>query len=523
MAVQENSIQYDAFISYRRIEPDRFVAERIYRLLIGFHVPIKLQKQGMPGRIGRIFWDREVLELAGDLDGALYDALAKSSCLILICSEETKFSQWVEKEVEMFIQLGKGEQIFVVLIEDLTADRLPRSLVSYLKSQGKFKEDGSVGWSGREIVLHAKKGQAVGYLGNLRAHESRIIAHVLGCSYEKMREALNLRDCLGFLQVAVMAIALIVVTLAYPLNVIGKYFETRWEVNRLESVVKQEKDIAHSYQKQFYNVMYELAFDIPSDLIDFHAAHPALLALLKENEQIFAQYLILDPKNKDILNLRALNFDGLGELSAALGDKTEATKYFDRALTIQKDLFKKITKDNLFIANSTGLTYDLFSRFFIAENEVIARDLLLDCVSLRREIFAVSNSKQNQLLLEGTYIRLASVLKDLGEFAGARDAATASLHLLEANFHDPTDELICLDLGNTLYLLASIEYFSDHLAEARDYCMQSISCLENYLKKRFSQPIYSSLTRDYFLMGDLLREKGELTRANLFYEKALKK
>ena len=52
--------RYEAFISYRHVEPDRKWAKWLHRGLETYRVPKRLVKEkGCPSRLGRVFRDEE--------------------------------------------------------------------------------------------------------------------------------------------------------------------------------------------------------------------------------------------------------------------------------------------------------------------------------------------------------------------------------------------------------------------------------------------------------------------------------
>lgn len=53
-----HEMRYDAFISYRHAELDKFVAEELHRQLETFKIPRKLAQKCKKKRISRIFRDR---------------------------------------------------------------------------------------------------------------------------------------------------------------------------------------------------------------------------------------------------------------------------------------------------------------------------------------------------------------------------------------------------------------------------------------------------------------------------------
>ena len=111
----ETNYKYDAFISYRHVEPDQSIAKQIHQMIETFNPPKEFHKNGKK-TIFRVFRDREELA-ARDLSASIKEALATSRYLIVICSKRTPLSEWCQKEVKIFKSLYGGERIIPVLIE----------------------------------------------------------------------------------------------------------------------------------------------------------------------------------------------------------------------------------------------------------------------------------------------------------------------------------------------------------------------------------------------------------------------
>lgn len=122
--------QYDAFISYRHMQPDSFVAQTLHRCLENFRLPRNVARQkgedharekaGESGtgqvktRIRRVFRDKEELPLVSNLADPITEALSQSEYLIVICSPRLNESIWCRKEIETFIQMHDREHVLAV-------------------------------------------------------------------------------------------------------------------------------------------------------------------------------------------------------------------------------------------------------------------------------------------------------------------------------------------------------------------------------------------------------------------------
>ncbi len=123
--------KYDAFISYRHAELDKFVAENLHKQLEAFSLPRGLAKKrkGQKNKIERVFRDKEELPLTSNLEDPIMQALQSSEWLIVICSPRLRQSLWCKKEIETFVALRGREHVLAVLVEGEPAESFPDELL----------------------------------------------------------------------------------------------------------------------------------------------------------------------------------------------------------------------------------------------------------------------------------------------------------------------------------------------------------------------------------------------------------
>ena len=121
--------RYRAFISYSH--SDEKWAKWLLRCLEAYRVPGRIvERYGLDtNRLIPIFRDREELASSGDLSATIQNALTESASLIVICSPAAAASRWVNEEVKVFKQMGKGDQVFCLLVGDPSNSFPPEVLV----------------------------------------------------------------------------------------------------------------------------------------------------------------------------------------------------------------------------------------------------------------------------------------------------------------------------------------------------------------------------------------------------------
>lgn len=112
----EESRKYFAFISYQR--QDEEWADWLQHQLEHYHLPANIVSDHpeLPKDIRPLFRDKT--ELAGGiLAKEIRSALENSRYLIVICSPNSAKSEWVDKEVQSFIDMGRTDKVIPFIID----------------------------------------------------------------------------------------------------------------------------------------------------------------------------------------------------------------------------------------------------------------------------------------------------------------------------------------------------------------------------------------------------------------------
>ncbi|MBN1624414.1 MAG: TIR domain-containing protein, partial [Clostridia bacterium] len=185
----QKSYLYDAFISYRHTSPDILIAERLHKLLETYKTPHHLVKQGFRRSLPRVFRDREELPTSSDLNSDIDLALQQSRFLIVICSPRTPQSKWVRSEIIRFRELHGNDRILAILIEGEPDQSFPREL---LGTGSIFNEnDGTQAEINKVTEPLAADIRAIderSSLKKLKTEKLRILAPVIGCRYDDLRQ-----------------------------------------------------------------------------------------------------------------------------------------------------------------------------------------------------------------------------------------------------------------------------------------------------------------------------------------------
>jgi WD40 repeat protein len=185
--------RYDVFISYKHGGRDAIIAEHLHKSLERYRVPKALVKQGLKRRIERVFRDAEELA-AGDLPTAIQSALEQSEYLVVICSPRSRQSPWVLKEVNYFREFARGSDHVLLLLVDGDPDT---AFPPVLRGTEHLAPD----------VRSASVKQA---LSRLKHEKFRLLAAILGCSFDDLRQRHQERFVRRLATLSVVSLALVV-------------------------------------------------------------------------------------------------------------------------------------------------------------------------------------------------------------------------------------------------------------------------------------------------------------------------
>lgn len=126
--------RYSAFISYAH--GDIAWARWLQSALETYRIPRAVRRQsGIARRIKPVFRDESEMGAAASLGEAVADALRASDKLIVICSPASQRSEWVHSEVAFYIELGRRDQIVLVLVEGTPETSFPHALLETASAQ----------------------------------------------------------------------------------------------------------------------------------------------------------------------------------------------------------------------------------------------------------------------------------------------------------------------------------------------------------------------------------------------------
>lgn len=236
------STSYVAFLSYRHAEADRRWASWLLKRIETYRVPRRLVREtGAPRRLGRVFRDEEELSAASDLSATIREALAASRFLIVICSPRTPGSTWVNREVETFRDAGRGDRVLAFLVDGEPDASFPpalRALAPVLPDvSGAPSDSPRVGKATLEpLAADARPRHGLSAAQARRTALLRVLARLIGCRYDDLRQREAARRQRVLLTAAVAGAVLAAVMLLLALVAVSGRNTARVERDRARSM-----------------------------------------------------------------------------------------------------------------------------------------------------------------------------------------------------------------------------------------------------------------------------------------------
>ena len=252
---KEKSYKYDAFISYRHVEPDQSIAKQVHQMIETFKAPKEFYQNGKRP-VFRVFRDREELA-ARDLSASIEEALETSRYLIVICSKRTPLSEWCQREIETFKSLHGSERIIPVLIEGEPGEAFPlplkelkgeESVSEILAADIRPDEILNADFEGYEALQNNNKAKLKELtkksLDILKTEKYRVMATILGCSFGDLKQRDKERKSKRIMTVSTVAGAIFLIFGLFMANAYQKAELARQEAvqSNASILMKRSKD-----------------------------------------------------------------------------------------------------------------------------------------------------------------------------------------------------------------------------------------------------------------------------------------
>ena len=214
---------------------DMKVAKRLHRRIEHFIIPKKLRINGKK-KPGLVFRDQDELPTSGDLSMNIQNALEHSEFLIVICTPETRKSQWVLQEISYFLKHHDRDHVLAVLADGTPEESFPPQLTAarhpgadFLTGENLFSEnpdmdhpEDSLSETIEPLAANIAADTERRRSRLFRTESLRILAALIGCSYDELyrREQRYRAGKMAAAAGAVMAVAALVIGILLNRNAV---------------------------------------------------------------------------------------------------------------------------------------------------------------------------------------------------------------------------------------------------------------------------------------------------------------
>ena len=474
--MERDGYQYDIFISYRHKPLDGAVASGAIQWLESYKLPDRQQRQGLSG-VRRVFRDTEELSVSGTLSDTIAEALNSARNLIVICSPDTPASEWVDKEVSTFIELGRENHIYALLIEGNKDISFPPSLKKVADISSR--------------TLDAREGDKRHILIEMRQALIPVIARCAGCTEADLRRSDRLRAMAQTTLRYAGGACLFALVLAVSLML--------WQTaDRYRAAAAAEQSAAMS-------LIGSLTYDLPAALSGLPGTYGPISGMLSYNVVKINEILEVSSDIHTVNREKAANLEKLARVHAIMGDSMEAATSSSQAVELYKALYEETgTKESL-SDYASGLN-NFANRLGEQGDFVKAGALLETAIALQEKI--ASDSADYKADLGRYYHNIAVNNINTGDFRQAALQAEQSLDIIEelAASGEPFLEsdiiAICRTLGSCYGRLAEYGEADLALQKALSIAQAQIQESGTRANHRILAAAYSSLASNYSLWGN---------------------
>ena len=298
---------YDVFFSYRHRPLDSEITQKLFNLAENYRLPASLREMGMHG-VRRAFRDTEELPVSRILTDTIDNALRSTDCLVVVCSTDTPSSEWVDREVATFIELGRADHVFPILISGDPETSFPASMKLIPDISDRLMDIRTAGNDTRRMM-------------SLAATEMlKVIACVAGCTEDELVREHRIEQNSRTMKRGVSAAAAFVLILAVSLSLMIRAQNFRNEAEKREAASMQ--------------ILNELTYGLPDSLAEVPGSYSRIKDILYSNTEDINKILRLT-KNKEAGEYEAaVNYEKLATAESVLGMHEEALASEDTAISL---------------------------------------------------------------------------------------------------------------------------------------------------------------------------------------------
>lgn len=488
----DHAYTYDLFFSYRHKPLDSEVTERMFNRVESYRLPDSLKKQGYKD-IQRAFRDTEELSVSRVLTDTIDAALRSSKCLIVVCSTDTPSSEWVDREVATFLELGRGDRIYPLLITGDPETSFPPSLRSVPEIASRTLDARCGGENAADVRSILEKANK---------EILRAIAAAIGCREDELLREDRLRSRRRFLLRSAGAAAVMLAVMGISGGIM--------------QIAQAYRDDAKLHADASLQIVRELTYGLPDRLTNVPGAYSRIADILEENTEDLNAVLAISGERSDARMESAANYEKLANARSVLGVYDEALEAQEQAIEIYRGLetqeqTEAVTASVASAYNNRGSILHKAGRY-----EEAAENF---------ELAAETAPLNDTLLLAAIYGNAGANASDWGDAQKAEIYYEKSLEAIGFNADDPDIENISEDFLQTAALVCRNEgvlfYRNGRYEEASKRLQTSCDLYARLLSVTDSLQNRSDYLAAASALAACLTDEGEFEQADSYYGQAI--
>ena len=478
------SFQYDVFFSYRHKPLDAELTQKVFNAVESYRLPRSLLASGCEN-IRRAFRDTEELPVSRILTDTIDQALRSTKCLIVVCSTDTPSSEWIDREVATFIELGRAEHIYPLLITGDPEHSFPPSLKLVPDIQDRVMD---IRVPGNPVKKMMEKAEA---------ELLRVISDIVGCTEAELAREHNLRKGRRLAVRATAGIAAFAAIAGISLALMNQ--------------AQNYRDVAQKREEASMRILSELTYSLPDHLTNVPGAYSRIAGILEQNTEDINAILRLSSDTASAEHEAAANYEKLANASAVLGRYEAALEAQGHAIDCYSVLADEGVaggEESLASAfNNQANLYHAAGRYeeaATAYSNAIARQekadgdrLFLSRMHLNAGANAVSLGREEEASV--SFDTCISLLSDIGTDTDEAVETAARAHY---------------NYGVLLYRQGLYGEAEDHLRSSYGYCEKLLGSSDSLQNRALYVKSMSAL-------ASVLTDSGSFEEADRCYELAI--
>ena len=302
---------YDVFFSYRHRPLDGEITQKSFNALESYRLPRRIRRQGFEN-IRRAFRDTEELPVSRILTDTIDNALHSCNCLVVVCSTDTPSSEWIDREVSIFIEIGRAEHIYPLLISGDPEHSFPPSLKLVPDIADRIMDIRTEGNDVKKMMAKAD------------TELLKVIAGITGCEHADLLREHQLRRSNRIAARAGGAAAVLLAVTGISLG--------------LMNMANRYRDEAALREQASMRILNELTYSLPDHLTNVPGAYAKIADILRGNTEDINAILRLSNNREAAEMEAAANYEKLASAGSVLGRYEDALASADEAIGIYRSL-----------------------------------------------------------------------------------------------------------------------------------------------------------------------------------------